>query len=216
MLDFAQVAVGGGYRAYLVIDNPNSASVQCGLNFRNTAGQSLTMQINGVTASSAAFSIPALGSIKFRLEDPGVQIKTGWAQVFANRPVGGVLVYQLLDGSNVVAQASVLFSPRARRFSLLVSQLGSTTDTGLAIANPEDAAALITLRRLTADGLIIAETAFTLGPGEQLARFVSQFFPAGFALLDGRVEISSNRNVVALGLIFQGNQFTTLPVIPLP
>src|SRR5205085_58328 len=110
--------VGGGYRAFLLIDNPNASSVQCGVGFRTGSGLALSLLINGVAGNSAAFTIPAMGSIKLTLTDPGQQIKTGWAQVFANRPVAGVLIYQLLDGSTLVSSASVLPSPRMIHFSM--------------------------------------------------------------------------------------------------
>jgi hypothetical protein len=208
--------VGGGYQGYLLIENPNSASVQIGVSFRNPFGQSLVLQINGTPANSAAFSLPAQGAIKLRLEDPGNLIKTGWCQVFASQPVSGVLVYQYLSGGEILAEASVLPSPRARKFSVLVAQLGALTETGLALANPQDQSASIVLRRLTNDGLVIAETAFSLGPREQIARFVSQYFPGGIAILEGRVEILSNRDIVGVGLIYQNTLFTTVPVVPLP
>ena len=105
-MEFPQVAVGGGYQGFLLIENPNSASVQIGVSFRNPFGQSLVLQINGTTANSAAFSLPALGAIKLRLEDPGNLIKTGWCQVFASQPVSGVLVYQLVSGGEILSEAS--------------------------------------------------------------------------------------------------------------
>jgi hypothetical protein len=49
-----------------------------------------------------------------------------------------------------------------KKFSLLISQLGSLTETGLALANPDDQPASIVLRRITSDGQIKAETGFSL------------------------------------------------------
>jgi hypothetical protein len=216
LLEFPQIAVGGGYRGYLQIENPNSLSAQIGVSFRDPLGKSLALLINGSLQSSPSFSLPAQGSIKLPLEDTGIQAKTGWCQVFADRPISGVLVYQLLSGSDLVSEASVLSSPRSKKFSLLISQLGSSTETGLALANPDEQPASIVLRRMASDGQIKAETGFSLGSGEQTARFISQYFANGLAAQEGRVEILSSRPIIGVGLIYQGTIFATLPVIPLP
>jgi hypothetical protein len=162
LLEFPQIAAGGGYRSYLQIENPNSSSTQIGIIFRDRLGKPLTLLINGSLQSSPKFSLAAQGSIKLPVEDTGVDVKTGWCQVSADRPVSGVLVYQLLSGGNLLSEASVLSSPRLKKFSLLISQLGSLTETGLALANPDDQPASIVLRRITSDGQIKAETGFSL------------------------------------------------------
>ena len=178
------------------------------------------LQANGTPMSSMTFYIQALGSVKFQLEDPGPQAKSGWCQVFAAQPISGILVYQTVDAGQVLAEATVLPSVRNRKFSLITPQLGSPTDIGLALANPEDQSAVVTLKRYTSDGLMIAETNLVLGSGEQSAKFVSQFFPSNIAQLEGRIEISSMHNIVGVGLIFQTNSqgflFTTLPIVALP
>jgi hypothetical protein len=219
-LDFPQLAAGGGYRAFLVLDNPNNAAVQVFVSFRDQAGRNMTLQVNGTPMNSTTFYILALGSVKLRLEDPGPQVKSGWCQVLAAWPVSGIMVYQTVDDAQVLAEATVLPSVRNRKFSLITPQLGSPTDIGLALANPEDQSAVVTLKRYTSDGLMIAETNLVLGSGEQSAKFVSQFFPSNIARLEGRIEISSTHNIAGVGLIFQTNSqgflFTTLPIVALP
>jgi hypothetical protein len=204
----------------LALDNPNSGAAQVYVTFRDQAGRNMTLQVNGTPTNSLSFYILAQGSVKLRLEDPGTQVKSGWCQVFASRPVSGILVYQTVDSAQVLAEATVLPSVRNRKFTFITPQLGSPTDTGLALANPDDQSTVITLKRFTTDGLMIAETSLVLGAGEQSAKFISQFFPTSFPQLEGRVEISSTRNIVGIGLVFQTNSqgflFTTVPLVPLP
>ena len=174
------------------------------------------MQMNGVVTSTVAMTIPPMGSAKVALEDPGQQIRTGWGQVVADKPIGGVLVYQFVNNGQLVSEAGVLFSPRSRKFSTLLTQLGEETLTGLAMANPDNLPSLIQMKLLTSDGLIVASSSFNLGPGEQISRFVEQFFPGALVLTEGRVEITTDQPIIAVGLFFQGNEFTAVPLIQLP
>jgi hypothetical protein len=58
--------------------------------------------------------------------------------------------------------------PTGRRISV---------DTGLAIANPNDSAALVTVSLLKSDGSPFGSTIVELAAGEQRARFLTELFP---------------------------------------
>jgi hypothetical protein len=154
--------------------------------------------------------------VKLALSDQQDQVKTGWCQVAATGILGGVLTYQWVDGEEVLSQASVAPSARMRGFTMAVPQMGGATESGLAIANVEDQPAQVTLRFWTTSGTLAADTSLTLKAGEQMATFVSQIFPALQDYQEGTVELVSDRNLVAVGLVYAGTAFATLPVLPSP
>jgi hypothetical protein len=218
-LIFPQVAAGGGYRSFLIINNPNAAAVTATAIFRNPNGQPLSLLINGSAGTELNFTLPARGSTQIALSDSGDPVKTGWVQVIASSAVGGALVYQLLDAQELVSQASVLPSAASRRFNILVPQLGGQTLTGLALVNMEQTEAIITLQFVGMDGSQIASGTVPLPPGQQLSQFISQYLPGVSASAAGVLEINSSRNIAAVGLVYViGNtaEFFTIPLISVP
>jgi hypothetical protein len=215
-LEFAQLAAGGGYQSFLVISNPNTDSVQGAAIFRSQDGLPLMLLVNGEANSSVLFFVPGRGVIRIRLQSSSEQVHVGWCRVTADAPIGGLLVYQYTEGGVLVSEASVPPSTRLKHFSIPVTQLGSQSDTGLAIANVDNDRADIILRFVSTDGRVLEQAIIRRETGEQIARFASQFFTAVQPGIEGSIEVLSTKEVIAEGLIFHGSIFTTLPVLPLP
>jgi hypothetical protein len=218
-LIFPQVAAGGGYRSFLIVNNPNAAAVTATAIFRNPNGQPLSLMINGSAGTELNFTLPARGSTQIALSDSGDLVKTGWVQVSASSAVGGALVYQLLDAQELVSQASVLPSAASRRFNILVPQLGGQTLTGLAIANAGQTEASITLQFVGMNGSQIASGTVPLPPGQQLSQFINQYLPGVSASASGVLEVSSSGNIAAVGLVYvigSTAELFTIPLIPVP
>src|SRR5262249_5250454 len=92
---------------------------------------------------------------------------------------------------------------------------GISTNTGIAIVNPNTANATITLVLRDSQGVVIAVRSFILGGQQQISRFVTQLFfgTAELAVpFSGLVFISSDAPIGVLGLAFIGPSFTSLPV----
>jgi PKD repeat protein len=215
-LDFAQVVAGGPYRSFLTLTNPGETAASANVLFRQPSGDSLVLIISGVSGSSRVLTIPAKGFVRLTLEDTGHVIKTGWCQVHSSTPINGVLIYQLADSQGVISEAAVFPSPRALAFTLPVPQLGAESLTGLALAAVDSQPTQITLRFFRQEGVVQGRASFTLPPGSQVSRFVSEFIPGLAAAQEGMMEITADRNLIAVALLFQGNVFTAIPVSPRP
>jgi hypothetical protein len=215
-LEFAHLAAGGGYQSFLVIHNPNTEAVQGLVVFRAQDGQPLTLQINGEPGFSTLFIVPGRGTIRMRLQSSSEQVLVGWCRVTADAAIGGMLVYQLVGDGTLISEASVLPSTRLKHFSLPATQLGFFSDTGLAIANVDTERADISLSYIATDGRVLEQAILRREPGEQVARFVGQFFTGITAGAEGSIEVVSNKELIAVGLLFHGAIFTTLPILPLP
>src|SRR5262245_4616714 len=82
---------------------------------------------------------------------------------------------QVVDGN--LFQASVLSSPLVTSTSVVVNVDPSiSTNTGIAIVNPNTANATITLVLRDSQGVVIAVRSFILGGQQQISRFVTQLF----------------------------------------
>src|SRR5262249_38302784 len=88
---------------------------------------------------------------------------------------------------------------------------------GIAIANPSNSANTITLTLRDANGSVVgAPMTLTLPPHQQVARFISEFFPSSTssgAEFTGSIRFQSSSPVAALGLRFAGEEFSTIPIV---
>ena len=118
-------------------------------------------------------------------------------------------------GGNFV-QSSVLSSPLVTLTDIVVSlDPRSGTNTGIAIVNPNDSIAAITLTIRNQQGVTIATRSITVGGRQQLSRFVTELFagdPLVAGPLSGLLFINSTVAVSVVGLLFNGGSFTSLPV----
>lgn len=183
----------------------------------------MVLNVNGLPVSSRSETIAAGGSLNFRLEDSGSVPKTGWAQVYATRPIAGMAAYQYIDGGKIISEATVFPSSRTQKMLLMTPILGSSSDSGLAIANPSDKSAIVSLRLLNANGIQMATSQLALGPAEQVSRFCTQFFPGFTNFPEGSVEVTSSQGIISVGLLYQfqflmsgSDIFTTIPITPIP
>jgi hypothetical protein len=100
---------------------------------------------------------------------------------------------------------------------MAVPELGGLAATALAIANPENQIASFTIRFYAANGNLAGGVQRQLGPREQAALFASQIFPQQSPNAYGSLDIETpGAGIIAVGLHFSGNLFSTLPVTPLP
>jgi hypothetical protein len=234
VLNFAQLALGGGYIAYLGIHNVNSYPVDVTARFWSSMGFSGVyafphLVINGVYTPTGirTFTVPPLGYVQLALAsndpDPYPTPTNGWCQVTASGPIGGAMVYQATFGGFLVSQAAVGPSPLLRKFIVPVMQLSGATLTALALTNVDTADADVTIEFYgpAPAGLAIAsQTIMGLLPNQQLANFISgtpyAFFTSPPVPPTGTVKVTSNRNLAAVALYFQGPEFTPGVITPIP
>jgi hypothetical protein len=117
-------------------------------------------------------------------------------------------------GGNVVL-TNVPPSPLVTLTSIVVHlDPASGVNTGIAIVDPFDLPATVTLSLVNPRGLIINSRTIIVGARQQLSRFVTQLFfdvPELTAPFTGQLFISSNVPIAILGLAFSGPFFSGLP-----
>jgi hypothetical protein len=121
---------------------------------------------------------------------------------------------QRVDGS--LFQASVLSSPTVTLTDIFVTvDPVAGTDTGIAIVNPNNGSATITLSLTNQQGANVAVRTMTIGGLQQISRFATEIFagiPEMGTQFSGLLFISSDVPIGAMGLTFTGPSFTSLPV----
>jgi hypothetical protein len=148
----------------------------------------------------------------------GQTIQTGFAVVTPTSGTGSGLsvsgTFGELVGGNFF-QASVIASPLVTLTNVVVNTNPVTAvNTGIALVNPNNSPATITMTLGNQQGLTTDSRTFTLGSHQQVAKFITEFFVGNSLLqapLTGLVFISSNLPIGVLGLAFTGFSFASLP-----
>jgi hypothetical protein len=100
---------------------------------------------------------------------------------------------------------------------VVTTHRGLGRDLGVAIVNPQNSPANVTWTLRNAGGNVVATKAVTLASLQQSAEFVSQLFEDRSEIQDfsGTLTFESSVPVAAVGLRFRGQNFSTLPIVPL-
>lgn len=113
-------------------------------------------------------------------------------------------------------QTSVMPSPLVTETGIVVSADPAVTlDTGIAIANPNDSPAAITLILHNTEGVTVSARTITIGGHQQISRFATELFsgdPVFSARVAGLLFIGSDMPVGVMALALNGTSFTALPV----
>jgi hypothetical protein len=113
-------------------------------------------------------------------------------------------------------QSSVLSAPMVTLTSVVANTNPATgLNTGVAIVNPSNSAAVVTLTLGNQQGATVATRTITVGARQQISRFVTELFagePVVAAQMTGLLLVSSPTPVAVMGLSFEGLSFTSLPV----
>ncbi len=116
-------------------------------------------------------------------------------------------------------QAGVLPASMTKNAMLFVSTSGRLSrNLGVAIANPGDADADVSISLRGADGVLVASKSVPVAAHKQVSEFVTQIFEDKSAVpsdLTGTISLVSETPVAIVGLRFRGNNFSTLPCISL-
>jgi len=186
---FPQFADGGGYTTSLVLLNTSNGIETGTLQILDDYGNPLVVNPVGGTAGSAfRYSIPNGGVVRFQTDGSPATIKAGWAQLTpdagTSTPIGaGVFGYN--PGNFLVTESGIPATVSTKHARIYVDLSGGH-DTGLAIANPTNANASITITAFQSDGVTGIGTSqgpLQLPANGHSAFFADQFIaglPAGF------------------------------------
>jgi hypothetical protein len=154
-LYFAHLADGGGYTTSLILMNTSTASETGTLAIMDNNGTPLVVtQAGGSSRSSFHYSIPPSGIYRFQTDGSGANANVGWVLLTpdsgTSTPVGsGVFGYNPV---NVLVTESGVPSASATTHARIYVDRSNSHDTGLAIANINNASAAITIHAFQMDG----------------------------------------------------------------
>ncbi len=220
---FPQFVDGGGYTTALVLLNTSNAAETGTLQIFDDNGAPLAVnQVGGTTDSSFKYSIPWGGVFRFQTDGFPASVKAGWVLLTpdagTSAPVGaGVFSYG--SGGVLVSESGIPAAVPTTHARVYVD-LSRGQDTGLAIANPANTSASITVRAYRTDGLTpigISQGPLRLLVNGHSAKFATEFIsglPAGFT---GVLDITSATPFAALTLRSLNNErndflMTTFPI----
>jgi sugar lactone lactonase YvrE len=132
-------------------------------------------------------------------------------------PVSTALFAFTNSSGTLVSEAGVGAAVPIASGRIFVDESG--TFTSIALVNPSPRAGSVTFVLRDSSGRQVGSTTRTLGPGEHLAQYVRQLFPAaapsGFS---GTLQFTSNEKLAAITLretrnVYGESLFTTLPVV---
>lgn len=217
---FPQVADGNGYQTTFILTNSQNVEARGTLSLFQSNGLSLFVTIDRVTQSSFNFTIPARGTLRLQTDGAPLQpiiVRTGWARARANVILGGSAIFQLIQDGRVTSQAGVLASPLTKGFTIFADSTGFS-DTGIAIANPNNFSVSVLLRLLDKFGVERATQTLVFGPNSHTARFITEFFGStpGINDFEGSVVGFSPSDITAVTLRFDNQTldvFTTVPIV---
>jgi hypothetical protein len=219
-LYFPQVAFGGGYSTTIVLLNAGTANVSSNL---QVYGQ------NGALVRSIPVTVPAGGTTRLTVADPGPSIISSWGMLDAGAgTVRGAAIFEFRSANGaLITTAGVLGIEAGNGFTVPVDVAGNgSATTGIAIANVNTSSDVTVVLQLISEGGSGSPSVtgyfprfVTLAPGQQIAEVVTSIWPqlaAGFkgslaaAVLDSAQRPNS---LILTGLSVQGGMLSSLPVI---
>ena len=220
ILFFPQVADGAGYRTNFILINPlDEAATSVRLEFYQSDGTPLSLSIGGVPHTNFDLALDARGVARLLTDGTSADLRVGWVKVTSRTRILGSSIFQIRAGGRIVSEAGVGASPLAQHLVAYVESVNSAW-SGLAICNPSDMTATLTLNLRRSTGEIFATVSEDLPPGGHLAKFFTLpttppwFTPAGD--FEGILEVIATQPVSAVALRYDNLEhdvFATLPVV---
>lgn len=223
IVHFPHFADGGGFTTAILLLN-TSAQPQTGiLEFFASGGSPLVVgRVGGATGSFFPYSIPPGGVFVFESDGAAPATRGGWVRLTPstgqNSPAGAG-IFRVSGRGVAVSESGISTGLTTTKAIVYVDKTGGH-DMGIAIANPGNSSAAITVRARRLDGQTPAgagPVTFSLNPNGHRADLASDIvagLPQGFT---GVLEITSPSPFVALTLrlIINGRGdllMTTFPV----
>ncbi len=217
---FPQVAVGGCYSATFELSNTGATAVSGNLVLTDQSGNPLAVgSPNSGSASSFPVSVPPGGTTILTVNsiNPNDPTTSGWAKVeTTGGSLNGVVTYQRVSGGVLQTSTGVLASQPMQFATIPVDyDVTQGQNTAYALANPTAQSLVVKLGVVDQNGNLVSDTiSITLGPGQQIARYLSQ--DLNLSQFKGSIVLrgQGGGTFVAVALTQYGQFFTAIPVIP--
>ena len=174
------------------------------------------------TVGVESFSIPNLGGWSITSNGTETETQVGYGRIRADAgstTPSGIAIIGYSPGGTLVAEAGVPASELVQE-GRIFAEVNDPVNTGLAIANPNDAPATIAFYFTDADGARVAEGAYVLDAGRQISKFLNETPFDGGDEVSGTFTFTSSLPIAVIALRGFTNRdgeflMTTLPVAPL-
>lgn len=217
------LAGGGALRTAVVVSNLTNSTARGALKLFESSGgpQSFNLQFSpGISVGSGStfdFTLPPFSSKSFSTTEMPVPAKVGYARLEANVPIEGNALFQVLDANQrLLSEAGVSVStPKAQAVGAVRKFTFDELNSGFAAVNTSTVKADATISLFDEFGQRLAfdDTILDLGPGQHIARFISQIFPqVAEGDFRGTVLIESDQSQAILIIRTKGG----LPISSLP
>jgi outer membrane protein assembly factor BamB len=210
----AQLANGGGQTSLIMLANTRSIPVEATVFFYDEDGSPVSVPLRTYgSRSELDVTIPASSSLGIQTQDEGGNLIVGWVHVLSDAPLRGTTDFQFSEDEEITREAGVADSLPIGSGNVFV-RVGGAFNSGVAIANPTEQDAFVTLRLLTSAGVELASKSFPLPSAAHLARFINELFEeeVGTAF-EGTLVIDSTVPVVITAIRTKdGVQISSYPV----
>ena len=215
---FPHFADGGGWTTQVILVNPTDGTLTGNVQFFSqgsdtTSGAAATVTVDGVAASSFAYSIPGRSSRKFRTSGTPTATTSGSARIVPDGGTttpSGLGVFSFKPDQFTVAEAGVPLLEPATTVRMY-AESAPPIQTGVAVANPSSTPATVTFELTTLAGVSTGLTGTATIPGDgQIAKFLDQI--SGFENLTTpfqgvlRISTTSTAGLSIVGLRSRVNE----------
>ncbi len=223
----AQIVSGSTWNTTLILVNIQPIPANFKIEFRDGTGAPLPLTwdkrtpgtvSNPANAHELAGTIPGGGMAVYQtIGDPTGPVRQGYARLTEGTLVKGQAVFTQTTAAGVRYEAASPLRPGSSWIMVPFDNVGS--ETGLAVVNTTPIQTSMTVRITNEDGTLIGQSRIGLQANEHKAGTVTALLPDFAAQLRGKrgvIElVSLPSEVHALGLRFEGEFFTSFPVIAL-
>src|ERR1700693_4225502 len=223
---FAHIAPQPPFATQIILTNTTGQSINFSMKFLHDDGSAFSIPVTTTSGGTQmkdtiTDSIVAFGANYYDLSNASSDPVNVWgsAQLTAPAGVAGVALFRGVPDKKSYFEAAVPLSSGSNSFAAPFDQTISTVTnqqfvTGFAVANldpSKTASVSCTGRDSGGHSISKGSLSFALQPNGHYAATL----PSVFNGIRGTLTCTSTALVSAISLRFQGNEFTTLPVIPI-
>lgn len=187
----AHIADGGGIQTEFTVTNLDDRSNNYRISFFDDAGNPLTLTTDAGTTTSLFGTLAPHASRTNRTVGTANIAAQGWASIQSTGTVGGSVTFRASSAPWTGSEAVVpIDSWRNKRFSLAFDHTDAAAVIGVAMVNPLNAPATVTVTFKGEDGVVIVTDTFNMGPHTHRTIATSSY-PAT-ASKRGTIEVSTS------------------------
>jgi sugar lactone lactonase YvrE len=216
---FPQLAAGGEYTTQIILINRSGSQIRGRIRLIADDGTPLVLQLAENSVSEFPYQIEANGVYRAELGNSnGLSVGYAVAVPESGGAPAGTAIFQFKTAGQIVTEAGVAATSQTTLARIFVDHAGSRT--GLAIANPGNAIANLSLTLMDRFGSPEQTAALTIPAAGHKALYVHELFTGLTEGFTGLLEIQSTAPVSPLTLKLTVNTLnetilTTLPVADL-